>query len=419
RTSALPTMPRWPATKTVLPFSSKGVLAIGDFAFRIFKIACDHLLHELGEARLRLPAELLPRLARIADQHIDLGRAEISRIDPHQGLAGFAIDAGFLDALAAPLDRAADFGEGELDELAHRARLAGGEHEIVRLIRLQDRIHALDVVAGVAPVALGLEIAEIDGVFQADLDPGDAAGDLARDEGFAADRAFMVEQDAVGGEHAVGLAVVHRDPVAIELGHAVGRARIERSGFLLRRLLHQPVEFGRRGLIEPRLLFHAEDADRLKQPQYTDRVGIRRIFRALEADRDVALGREIVDLGRPDLLHQPDQVGRIRHVAVMHQERHVAVMRIPIEMVDARSVEGGRAPLDAVHGIAETQQILGEIGAVLAGHARDQRNALFHAIILVVISLTGQNDVYAFLDYSRITIQERRTSIITSVGGTQ
>src|ERR1043166_5944551 len=142
RTSALPTMPRWPATKTVLPFSSNGVLAIGDLAFRGLQIACDHFLHELPEARLRLPAELLPRLARIADQQIDLGRAKISRIDPHQCLAGFPVEAGFLDALAAPLDRAADFGEGELDELAHRARLAGGEHEIVRLICLQDRMHA-------------------------------------------------------------------------------------------------------------------------------------------------------------------------------------------------------------------------------------------------------------------------------------
>src|SRR5438552_6200126 len=84
--SAPPTMPRWPATKTVLPFNSNAVLAIGDFALRGHQIACDHSLHELGEGRLRLPAELLPRLARIADQHIDLGRAEISRVDPHQCL---------------------------------------------------------------------------------------------------------------------------------------------------------------------------------------------------------------------------------------------------------------------------------------------------------------------------------------------
>jgi hypothetical protein len=38
---------------------------------------------------------------------------------------------------------------------------------------------------------------------------------------------------------------------------------------------------------------------------------------------------------------QTDQIGRIRHVAVMHQERHVADMRVLIEMIDARGVERG------------------------------------------------------------------------------
>ena len=59
----------------------------------------------------------------------------------------------------------------------------------------------------------------------------------------------------------------------------------------------------------------------------------------------------------------------------MQQERHVAGVRILIEMIDARGVERGRPPLDAVHGVAEAKQIFGEIGAVLPGNAGDQRNA--------------------------------------------
>ncbi len=43
---------------------------------------------------------------------------------------------------------------------------------------------------------------------------------------------------------------------------------------------------------------------------------------------DVALGCEIVDLGRLHLLHEPDEVGRICHVAVVHQEAHVALVGI-------------------------------------------------------------------------------------------
>lgn len=89
----------------------------------------------------------------------------------------------------------------------------------------------------------------------------------------------------------------------------------------------------------------------------------------------MALGGQVIDLGRSDLLHQPDQIGRIRHVAIVHQERHAADMRILVEMIDARGVERGRPALDPVHVVAETEQILGEICSVLPGDAGDQRNA--------------------------------------------
>src|SRR5580704_8157987 len=217
RISAEPTMPRWPATKTVLPFSSNGVFAIGHLTPRDRKIARHHFTDHLRKTRLRFPAEFLARLAGVADQEIDFGRAEIGRIDADQCLAGFAVDAGLIDALAAPFDAAAHFGESQFDEFAHRAGLSRRQHEILGLVGLQDHVHALDIVPGMAPIALGREIAEIERIFQPGLDPGDGAGDLAGDKGLAADRAFMIEQDAVAGEHAVGLAVVHRDPVAVKL----------------------------------------------------------------------------------------------------------------------------------------------------------------------------------------------------------
>ena len=86
-----------------------------------------------------------------------------------------------------------------------------------------------------APVAQRAQVAEVQAVLQAERDARQRARDLARDEGLAAQRALVVEQDAVAGVHAVGLAVVHRDPVGVELGHRVGAARIERRGLLLRR----------------------------------------------------------------------------------------------------------------------------------------------------------------------------------------
>src|ERR1700689_4255683 len=197
RTSAPPTIPLWPATKTRLPLSSNGVLAIGHLTPGDCKIAGHHLLDEVGEARLRLPAELLVRLAGVADQEIDLGRPEISRIDANDGLAGCLVEAGLLDALATPLDAAADLRKRQFHEFTHRARLAGRQHEIVRLICLQDLVHADDVILGVAPVALGIEIAEIERIFQAGLDARHRAGNLAGDKGLAPDRALVVEQDAI------------------------------------------------------------------------------------------------------------------------------------------------------------------------------------------------------------------------------
>src|ERR1700736_1104979 len=81
RTSAEPTIPRCPATKTVLPFSSNGVLAIGNLPPGNRQIARHHFLDELRETRLWLPAELLARLAGVANQKINLGGTEIHGID--------------------------------------------------------------------------------------------------------------------------------------------------------------------------------------------------------------------------------------------------------------------------------------------------------------------------------------------------
>src|SRR5258708_1496771 len=103
RTSAAPTMPRCPATNTVLPFSSN-VPAIGDLPPGDIEIARDHFPDELRKRGFRCPAELVARLGGVADQQIDFGRTEIHRIDPNQRLAGGLVHAGLVDALAAPLD---------------------------------------------------------------------------------------------------------------------------------------------------------------------------------------------------------------------------------------------------------------------------------------------------------------------------
>lgn len=58
-----------------------------------------------------------------------------------------------------------------------------------------------------APVSLGVQVAQVQGLLLVPVDLGDRAGDLAGDEGWPSSGGLVVEQDAVGGEHAVSLQV--------------------------------------------------------------------------------------------------------------------------------------------------------------------------------------------------------------------
>ncbi len=219
--------------------------------------------------------------------------------------------------------------------------LAGGDDVVLRLLLLEHEPLHLDVVAGVAPVALGVEVAEVEILLQADLDAGEAAGDLAGDEGLAAQGRLVIEEDAVAGVDAVGLAIVDADPVGVHLGDGVGRARVEGRGLLLRNLLDQAVELRGAGLVELRLLFEAEDADRFEQAQRAERVGVGGVLGLLEGDLDVGLRAEVVDLVGLDLLDDVDERRGVGEVAVVEDEVRRGMVRVLVDMVDAGGVEEG------------------------------------------------------------------------------
>ncbi len=102
------------------------------------------------------------------------------------------------------------------------------------------------------PITAGIQVAEIQAILHAEPDSRQRAGDLARYEGFAANRAFMVEQDTVASLHTVVLMVIHRDPVGVKFGHLVRRAWMEQCGLALGRLLYQTKQFRRRSLVKSR-----------------------------------------------------------------------------------------------------------------------------------------------------------------------
>ncbi len=85
-----------------------------------------------------------------------------------------------------------------------------------------------------------------------------------------------------------------------------------------------------------------------------------------------ALCREVVDLVRPHLLDDADEVGGVREVAVVELEAHVPLVRVAVQVVDAVGIEQRRAALDAVYLVALLEQQFSEIGPVLAGDARDE-----------------------------------------------
>src|SRR5262249_39925677 len=55
-----------------------------------------------------------------------------------------------------------------------------------------------------------------------------------------------------------------------------------------------------------------------------------------------------------------------------------ALVRIVIEVIDATGIKGRRSPLDAVDDVAFAEKKLREIGPVLPGDARDQRDTFAH-----------------------------------------
>mmetsp|Transcript_31586 Transcript_31586/g.82523 ORF Transcript_31586/g.82523 Transcript_31586/m.82523 type:complete len:204 (+) Transcript_31586:1001-1612(+) len=191
--------------------------------------------------------------------------------------------------LATPADGDADglALEGELDEEAHRAGHAGGDHVVVGRLLLQHHPHHLHVVARVAPVALGVDVAHEELVLQPLVDARDRTRHLSRDERGPSARRLVVEEDAVGRVDAVRLAVVDDDPVGVLLGDGVRRARVERRRLALRHLLHQPVQLRRRRLVEAAFVDEAGRADRVQQPEHAHPVRVRRVLGHLKRHLDV------------------------------------------------------------------------------------------------------------------------------------
>jgi hypothetical protein len=182
----------------------------------------------------------------------------------------------------------------------------------------------------------------------------------------------VIEEDAVAGVEAVGFAVIDDDPVGVEFGDGVGAARVEGGGFLLWGFLDEAVEFGGGGLVESGFLLEAEDADGFEEAEGTDGVDVGGVFRAFEADGDVAHGSEVIDFVWLGFLDDADEVAGVAEVAVMEVEAWIIAVGVLVEVIDSGGIEEAGASFDAVDGVAFFEEEFGEVGTVLAGDSSDE-----------------------------------------------
>ena len=100
---------------------------------------------------------------------------------------------------------------------------ATGRHDVVAgLVLLEHAPLHLDVIAGEAPVSLGVDVADPQTLVKAVGDASGGHGDFPGDEFETTARAFVVEENARAGEHVVGFTVVPGDFEGEDFGATVG-----------------------------------------------------------------------------------------------------------------------------------------------------------------------------------------------------
>ena len=202
--------------------------------------------------------------------------------------------------------------------------LSGGQDVVVGLILLEHAPHTLNVVAGMTPITLGVDISEVEALVNSLVDAGDGGGNLAGDEGTATAGTLVVEEDAVGKVHAVGLTVIHEDPEGVLLGDGIGRTGVEGGGLGLGNLTDLSVQLGGGGLVESDLLLHATSADGIKHPEDTNTIGIGCVLGHIEGNLDVGHGTEVVNLIGLHLGNDGDQVRGIAEVTIVEEKLSLA-----------------------------------------------------------------------------------------------
>src|SRR5882757_7259801 len=96
---------------------------------------------------------------------------------------------------------------------------------------------------------------------------GQGPGDLAGHERLTTQWRLMIEEYAVAGVKAVSLAVVHRNPIGVNLSCPVRGTGVKRRGLPLRYFLDLTEHLRGRSLVEAGSLLQAQNPNGLQHPQ--------------------------------------------------------------------------------------------------------------------------------------------------------
>mmetsp|Transcript_42810 Transcript_42810/g.130196 ORF Transcript_42810/g.130196 Transcript_42810/m.130196 type:complete len:369 (+) Transcript_42810:193-1299(+) len=323
-----------------------------------------HLSYQILKLSRCLPSELLLRLSWVAKEKLHLCWSEILRIDTNQDtvlILSIYTNLIHSSCLPLPLDRGANNRESLLHELTNRVSLASRQHVIISLILLKHHPHALNIVAGMAPIALGINIAKVQAFVNLLLNPRHSCSDLTCHECAATTRRLVVEKDTIRKVHPICLTVVHQNPESILLGHSVWGAGVEGSRLALGHLLNLSVQLRCRGLVKSHLLFHAARPNGIEHTQDTNTITISSIFWHVKGHLNVRHGAKVVYFGGANLGNNGDEIGGIAEVAVVQVELNTCLMPIFVNVVDTACVEGGGSADDAVNLVSLAEEELRQI----------------------------------------------------------
>src|SRR5258707_9024047 len=175
------------------------------------QVGFHHHLDQLLEAHYWFPAQHSPGFRGVTAEVINLSGADQLGIDLN---------------ILLPIQTGAV--KRDFHKLLHAVGLTGRDYEIVSLRLLQHHPHGFYVIAGKAPIALGIEVSHFQLVDKTELDLGHMLCDFASHEFGATPRRLVVETNRRAGKDPITLAIVDREMMPEDFGHSVRAAGMER-----------------------------------------------------------------------------------------------------------------------------------------------------------------------------------------------